>query len=403
VIVLGFLVRRPLGGQAWHYLQYVLGLARLGHDVYYVEDSQMFEEEPSGWCYDPDGDRWIDDPSGGFDFTAKIFDHLGLAERWAFYDASAARWHGPAASRMPELCRTADLLLNVSAVNPLREWLVDVPIRVFVDTDPVFTQVRVLGNPWRIRLAQQHNVFVTFGENLPAGKSNVPDDGLTWRATRQPVVLEAWPVTAGPASGPFTTVMTWDPYSAEEHRGVRYGLKWESLSRYVDLPRLSGQRMEVAVLGTIPGPVDMREFGWSLREGGGPRDPWEYQAYIRESKGEFSVAKEGYVVGRSGWFSERSAVYMASGRPVVVQDTGFSDWMETGRGVLAFSTPEEAAAYLEEVSRDYDRHCRAARTIAEEYFSAGRVLSRLIETADDVVQRGTRERSSAGSRDRQSS
>jgi hypothetical protein len=182
--------------------------------------------------------------------------------------------------------------------------------------------------------------------------------------------------------------MQWESYPAREYRGKRYGLKAASFEPYVALPRSTGPLLELA-LGTPSAPRDLlRTNGWSLRD---PldvtRDPWTYQRYIQRSKGEFSVAKHGYVTARSGWFSERSAAYLASGRPVLAQETGFSDWMETSSGVAAFETPEQAVAGLHEVSRRYEFHCNAAREVAQEYFDSGKVLSRLIELSGSAEAR----------------
>jgi hypothetical protein len=377
VIVLGYLVRGPLGGLAWHHLQYVAGLARLGHDVTFVEDS---DDYPS--CYDPGRDAIGTDPSYGLRFAAAAFGRLGLAGCWAFHDAHASRWLGPAGERARDLFRSADLLLNVSGVNPLRPWCLEVPARVLVDTDPAFTQVRHLTDTNALALARGHTAFFTFGENIPAGRSQVPADGLPWRPTRQPVLLGEWPVTPGPAGGRFTSVMQWESYPAREHAGRRYGPKADSFAPYLDLPARAGAVFELAV-GSPSAPRDvLRARGWQVRD---PRpvtrDPWAYQEYLRTSKAEFGVAKHGYVAGRTGWFSERSTSYLASGRPALVQDTGFTDWLDAGAGVIPFRNPDEAVAGVEEIGRDYARQCRAARAVAEEFFDARRVLSELIERA----------------------
>jgi hypothetical protein len=374
VVVLGYIVRGPLGGLAWHHLQYVMGLARLGHDVYFAEDSDDYEG-----CYDPSRGVMDADPAYGLAFIDRVFRRLGLGERWAYHDAHAGRRHGPAACFLEELGRTADLLLNVSGMNPLREWSRKVPCRALIDTDPVFTQVRHLTDAPARAAAARHTAFFTFAENFGRPGCTVPADGFAWQPTRQPVVLDAWPVTPGPEAGRFTTVMQWDSYAAREHGGRHYGMKSESFRPYLDVPRSAPGRFELA-LGSVGAPRELlRAHGWQVSD---PlvvtRDPWTYQEYLRNSRAEFGVAKHGYVVTRSGWFSERSAAYLASGRPVVVQDTGFSAWLPTGSGVLAFREPEEALAAIDSVNCDYETHCRAARALAEEYFDAGTVLPRLL-------------------------
>lgn len=375
IIVLGYIVRGPLGGMAWHPLQYVMGLASLGHDVYFVEDS---DDYPS--CYDPARGITDTDPTYGLQFATRTFERIGLGDRWAYYDAHTSRWLGPYADRILDICATADLLLNLDGVNPLRPWLMKIPARAFVEGDSVFTQIRHLTVPAARNLAWQHTAFLSCAENIGLNRSSIPNDGLPWQATRQPIVLDAWPVTLAPASGKFTTVMQWESYPAREYGEVRYGMKSDSFGPYMDLPRRTGSILELAVSGSSTPTALLHNQGWVVLDPP-TQDPWTYQRYIQQSKAEFSVAKHGFVVSCSGLFSERSACYLASGRPVVIQDTGFSDWLQTGAGVIPFSTPEEALAGIEEINSRYEFHCQAARAIAEEYFDARKVLPRLIEYA----------------------
>lgn len=377
VVVLGYLVRGPLGGLAWHHLQYVLGLRALGHDVYFVEDS---DDYPS--CYDPARAAVDTNPDYGLAFAARAFGRLGLGERWGYYDAHTARWAGPLAPRAREVCESAELLLNLSGVNPLRPWTERVPARAFVDTDPAFTQIRHLTEPRARALAAAHNSFFTFAGNVGRDGCLVPADGFAWQPTRQPVHLDAWPLTPGPAGGSWTTVMQWDSYRAREYGGRRYGMKSDSFGAFVDLPARAGPVFEIA-LGSETAPRGLlRAKGWRLLDPlAVTRDPWSYQEFVRASKAEWSVAKHGYAASRSGWFSERSAGYLGSGRPVLTQETGFSDWLETGAGLFAFETPEEVLAGMADIEGDYPRHCRAARALAEEFFDARKVLKSLIERA----------------------
>ena len=377
IVVLGYIVRGPLGGLAWHHMQYVLGLARLGHDVYFIEDS---DDYPA--CYDPARDTVSTDPTYGLKFIDDAFRRLNLDGRWAYHDAHAARWHGLATARALDICASADLLLNLSGVNPLRDWLTGIPARAFIDTDPAFTQIRHLTDDAAHALAAQHTVFFTFAENIGRRGSLVPADGFSWQPTRQPVVLDVWPVSAGRSAGKWTTVMQWDSYRAREYEGKHYGMKSDSFVEYAELPARVGGIFELA-LGSPTAPRELLESkGWRLRD---PlevtRDPWTYQQYIRDSKAEWSVAKHGYVASRSGWFSERSAAYLASGRPVLTEETGFSEWLRADGGLLAFGTLEEALDGIEEINRRYEFHCRAAREVAAEFFDARRVLSHLLERA----------------------
>jgi hypothetical protein len=328
------------------------------------------------------------DPAYGLNFVARTFQRVGLGECWAYHDALGEKWYGPAANRVDELSRTADFVLNLSGSNMLRAWVMRIPSRVYIDTDPAFTQLRHISNPsWRDR-AMQHTAFFSFGENIGQVGCNFPDDGFAWRATRQPVVLDAWPVTPGPAAGSFTTVMQWDNTLQDvplEYDGRRYGRKADSFTAYHDLPQRSGARLELALGGSDAPRNELAASGWVIRD---PltvtRDPWSYQQYIQASRGEFSVAKQGYVVTGSGWFSERTACYLASGRPALVEDTGFSNWLPCGTGVIAFSSLDEALGGLDAINSNYDMHCSAARETAEQYFDAGRVLTELISCIMDA-------------------
>lgn len=375
IIVAGYIVRGPLGGLVWHHLQYVIGLRRLGHDVYFIEDS---DDYPG--CYNPETYATGVDAGYGLEFARRVFARHGLADRWAYHDAHASRWEGPRAADAEALCRSADLLLNLSGMNPLRPWLADIPVRALVDTDPAFTQIRHLTDPEARAQAARHTHFLSFGENIGQADCSVPDDGLPWRATRQPVVMDLWPVAPPCDAGAFTTVMQWDSYHARDYGGRRYGMKSASFDGYFDLPSRTGERLELAIGSPSAPREELLRCGWHVRDSlDVTRDPADYQRYLRESKAELTVAKHGYVISRSGWFSERSACYLATGRPVVAQDTGSSRWLDTGAGIMAFTSPGEALAAIDDVATNYRRHCRDAAEIARCYFDSDAVLSRLLE------------------------
>jgi hypothetical protein len=373
IVVLGYVVRGPLGGMSWSDLHYLLGLRDLGHDVWFLEDS---DDYPS--CSDPVAKTIGTDPSYGLRFASELFSRTGLGDRWAYHDAHTRTWHGPGSDAVRGACRDADVLLDLAGVNPLRPWLEEIPHRVLVDKDPVFTQFRHLADPSARARAAAHTAFFTFGENVAA----LPDDGFPWRATRHPIWVEGWPLAPAPRDGRFTTVLQWESYAAAEHDGLRYGRKAESFAPFLSLPERLGRRFELVVGGPNV-PRDLLESsGWIVRD---PlevvADAWAYRRYVQGSRGELTVAKEGYVTARCGWFSERSASYLATGRPVVTQETGFSDVLPNGLGLLAFSTLEEAVAAVESVDREYTPHCHAARELALAHFDARPVLASLLERA----------------------
>jgi hypothetical protein len=379
IIVLGYIIRGPLGGMAWHHLQYVTGLAKLGHDVFFIEDSDDYAS-----CYNPLLNTMGIDPSYGLEFADQSFRRLDMENRWSYYDAYSGNWLGPLGDRAAEVCRSADVVLNVSGVNPLRSWTGNIPVRVLIDTDPVFTQVRHLTDPLALRLAQEHTAFFSFGENIGLPGCTVPVDSFPWQPTRQPIDLEAWRQHPPNSQGAFSTVMQWDSYPAREYQGQVYGMKSSSFMPYLDIPQQVQQTIELALGGSNAPRHLLSANGWTVLE---PQvitnTPWSYQQYIQRSKAEFSIAKHGYVVSKSGWFSERTAAYLATGRPAVVQDTGFTRWLDHGLGLIAFSTVAEAIHGIKEINGNYDQHCKAARHLGATYFDAREVLSSLIERAHD--------------------
>jgi len=372
---MGYVVRGPLAGPTWHHLQYVLGLRDLGHDVWYLEDSDDFP-----MCYDPERQEVGTDARYGLAYATRVFERLGLGDRWAYHDAHSRRWEGPLGAKMLDIAKGADVLLNVSGVNPLRPWLEGVFARAMIDTDPVFTQIDFIEDASKRARALGHQHFFTFGECIGKPSCSMPDDGLPWQPTRQPVALHAWPVAPPRPEGLYTTVMLWDSYDPREYRGRHYGMKALSMEAVFDFPHRLGRRFELTLGGLTSPTQRLLDAGWLLRDPiATTRDPWVYQEYMHLSKAEFSVAKHGYVVSGSGWFSERSCGYLASGRPVVTQDTGFSRFLPVGDGLLAWSAPDDALAAIAEVDARYEHHCRAARELVEACFDARAVLARLLD------------------------
>jgi len=370
IICSGYLVRYPLGGMSWHHLQYLVGFQRLGHQVFYFEDY--------GWpssCYDPVSNDMTSDPGYGIAYVQNLFQQHNLADRWC-YLAEDGTTYGMPRQQLAQLLSQCDVYFNLSNINWIPE-LKECRRRALIDTDPVFTQIGAhgLGGP----LSSYHALF-TYGENVHRPGCSMPTGGAHWLPTRQPVVLELWPVERGHPSAPFTTIMNWSAYGEREYGGRIYGQKDREFKPFFSLPRDLGELMEIA----INAPEAIREQlingGWRLAD---PRevtrDPSTYQQYLKSSRAEFSVAKHAYVSTRCGWFSDRSSGYLAMGRPVIVQDTGFSDFLPCGAGLLAFRNPDEAIFSIRQLNDDYDSHCQAARAVAEVYFDSRRVLSNLLE------------------------
>ena len=374
IVLLGYLVRGPIGGMAWHHLNYLIGLRQLGHEVLFVEDS---DDYPA--CYDPRTHAVGTNPDYGIAYADRVFQRLGMGNDWAYHDAHQSAWLGPAAKHAVQFCETADMALNISGVNPLRPWLMGIPHRVLVDTDPGFTQVKGLICADFRALIERHTAHFSFGELIHSGSTGVPNDGIVWHATRQPVVMDQWPFD--PQGGRrFNTVMQWQSYPPVEYNGQFYGTKKESFTLIEELPQRISTELEVALGGASAPRERLRTAGWRLRDPiEAAPDPWQYQQYIQQSRGELSVAKHGYATTRCGWFSERSACYLASGRPVVVQETGFSDFLPTGCGLHAFETEDEAVDAILKIDSNYPAEASRAREIAHAYFRSDLVLHGLLE------------------------
>ncbi|HXI84231.1 MAG TPA: glycosyltransferase family 1 protein [Verrucomicrobiae bacterium] len=379
IVVTGLVGQYAFGGVAWDYLQYVEGFRQLGHDVYYLEDTEM-------WPYDPIKDTISADASYNVNYLRGVMEKLGLADRWIYRSAPDASYHGQTEAAAKEICATADLYLNVSGCGWLRPEYLSIPCKVFLDSDPMFTQVAlVLGKQDVIDRIRAHNKHFTFAENIGATDCRIPTTGFDWIPTRQPIVLGWWELPAEPPRDVFTTVMNWVSYKSCEYSGETWGQKDVEFLKFADLPGRTPQKFEIA-MGMGPGmkrPTAMlQQKGWQIIEPAEHLpDPWTYREYLRRSKGEWSVAKEGYVKSRSGWFSCRSACYLALGRPCVLQDTGWSNIYPTGHGLFAYQTIDEALAGVEAVSADYAAHSRAARELAGQMFDARNVLADLITRA----------------------
>jgi Glycosyl transferases group 1 len=380
LVVLGMMGRAPFAGQTWLYLNWLRGLAALGHDVYYVEDDTV-------WPYDPLQNQVSDDCRYAVEHIASSLQAVGL-DRWAFRlaDREGACW-GMAPSALAELYQGCDALLNVVGATDLREEQLRAPFRVYVQTDPVTAELRLAGGDEHTAAAfANHHVIASYGENYGALDCGVPLGGRRYVFTRQPVDLELWPETFTPQARYFTTVGNYRQEGGDvEWRGSTYRWsKHHEWERFIDLPeRVVGQEFELALMHCARRDRERLELdGWHVTS---PQrmslDPFgAYRHYIACSRGEFTVAKDQNVRLRSGWFSERAVCYLASGKPVVTQDTGFSAVLPTGEGLFAVADVEDAARAIEAINADYRRHCEAARAIAVEHFDARRVARRLLDS-----------------------
>jgi len=385
IVLAGYLVRNPLGGYAWQAAHYLLGLRALGHDAWFYEDTGHYAP-----AYNPLTNEFGERYEHGVRAAGDFLGRLGFGERWVFVDTTRGIEHGPAAGRAGELLREADLLLNLAGVNRIPPERRAGRPAVYIDIDPALTQIKAAEGDALLRaILDEHAHLFTVGENIGTERSPLPTAGYTWHPTRPPVVLDQWmdqSTGAGPPGAAYTTVGTWDAVGRDvAFRGETF--RWRKRTewlRCLELPSQTGATFEVAMnVESVPGDAELlRAHGWRIAD---PRavsaDPWRYRDYIRGSRGEFTVAKELNVRLRSGWFSDRAACYLAAGRPVVEQDTGFGDVLPLGPGVHAFRTPEEAAAAVRAIEADWGRASAHAAAVARDWLAAERVVGALLATA----------------------
>ena len=375
ILIAGSLAQRPgHGGHAWVFLQYLLGLRRLGWDVLFLDEIQP------EMCVDAQGRACSPGQSWNLRWFVDLMQRFGLGESFSLSLGRGEQVIGLPRAKVLERVKASAAVLNVMGYLSDPAILAAAPRRVFFDIDPGFGQMwRALG---LADVFAGHDDFVTIGENVGLPGCEVPTCGLRWITTPQPVVLEHWPATPD-QTGHYSSVASWrGPFGPIDYQGRRYGLRVHEFRKFLALPQRTGQSFHVA-LDIDPAETGdlalLQQNGWVLDD---PRtaacDPWAYRDYLQRSRAEFMVAKNLYVATRGGWFSDRSICYLASGKPVIAQDTGFRHRYPGQHGLLLFSTLDEALDAVAAVEGDYPRHAQAARGIAEEHFDSDRVLTKLL-------------------------
>jgi hypothetical protein len=406
-IVLGAgLARRPMnGGGPWEKLQWVFGLRRLGFEVYLVD--QISRES----CFDAAGAGASFESSLNLAYFREVVEMFGLHGRAALIYGDGEAVEGATQQELFERAEAAELLVNFSGKIGWDPLVRRFRRKAYIDTDPGFTQFSGVPASGDSTLAG-YDAYFTVGENVGHTGCSIPTAGIDWRPLRPPVALSEWPVSKNGDPGRFTTVATWRgrPFGSQEYGGRKYGLKADEFLKFVELPERTEQAYEIALNLDAPKPLLpdgpyppllepgandevelLRQHHWQLVD---PRvatpEPLAFQRYVQQSGAEFSAAKGIYVETGSGWFSERSVCYLASGKPVLVQDTGFGRTIPVGEGIVPFSTLEQAVKGARRIARDYPSHCEAARRMAEEHFDSDKLLGRMLDEAG--VGRGMAER-----------
>jgi hypothetical protein len=376
LIVLGNAACEPYPGVAWQVAHYVVGLSRLGHDVHYFETS-------SSWPYDPQRQSRVNDSNYAVSYLSGLAERFGFGDRWAYRRSySDKAWFGMEKSKAEELLAHADAVLSITGSTRLAEEGLKVGRLVYVGTDPVIHEVLYEQNQPDIRsLVDEHHDVVTFGENIGTPHCPLPPLPRLRARTRQPVVCDFWDNPVPPTRG-FTTIGNWKQTGRDsEFRGENYGWsKDREYRKFIGLPLRTEEQIELATTISQLGPEDqilLTENGWRLEDSISLSGS-SYRDYVAGSRGEFTVAKDANVRLHTGWFSDRSACYLAAGRPVITQDTGFGTVLPLGEGLFAFQTEEDILTAFDAIRSDYGRHCRAAQQIAQESFRAETVLAKLL-------------------------
>lgn len=360
------------------HMQIAAGLRRLGHDVYYFETT-------SSWPYDPVRGSHVNDSDYALPYLKHVAQSFDLGGRWAYRRSYSDKvWFGLSRSKAEALLAHADAVLNIAGATRFAEEGLRIGRLVYFGTDPGHHEIAFAKGDENVRtLIEEHDDYVTYGENIGTPDCPIPPLPHFRARTRQPVLLDLWRNRA-PSKQAFTTVGNWKQAGRDVDFAteIYHWSKHHEFLKFIDLPERVGEPVELAT-GLTHLSIDERQLleshGWRLLDAHPfTIDPWPYRDYIRSSRGEFTVAKDLNVRLRSGWFSERSACYLAAGRPVITQDTGFGKFIPTGEGLFAFNRIEEIVAAFEALRTDYEKHSRAARAIAEEYFRAETVLGKAL-------------------------
>lgn len=395
IVVAGTLASDPYAGMAWMNMQIVVGLIRLGHNVYYFETTSI-------WPYDPELEMRVDNTNYSIPYLKRVTEKFGIADRWAYRSSFAKNkeWFGLNKTKAEDFLANADLVFNISGATRFAKDGLKVGRLVYFGTDPVYHEIRYeQGDKLTKIIIDAHDDVVTYGENIGNADCPIPPLPRLKAKTRQAVLTDLWR-NGEPTKKEFTTVGNWKQGGRDlVFNGEKYfWSKHYEFLKFIDLPQRINQPIELAMNLVKPESIKhgsgtnvpalgladneynlLTSNGWKLTDAPSfTTNPWSYRDYIINSRGEFTFAKDQNVRLRSGWFSERSACYLAAGRPVITQDTAFGCSLPTGEGLFAFNTMEEIIAAFDAINSDYKKHSKAARDIAEEYFKAETVLEKLL-------------------------
>jgi len=373
IVISGYMIRHPMAGLHLADFHYLLGLSRLGHEIIYIEDS--------GWpesCYNTIEQTYSSDPTFGLQSVRNLFAAFNVDIPIYYVDVENEKTYGAELSVIEDHLRSCDVWINVGGVCTMPQFEL-CQRRVLVDMDPLFTQLgQFAGGPLDF-----YDVYFTYGTNIGKADCPIPTNGIDWHPLFPPVVPDVWQAAGGDSSArDLTTTASWTSYGSIEWEGRSYGQKDQEFLRFIDLPQHCEQNLSLALSGE--GEVIREKFrsrGWTIIDAATVSNTLDsYMGFITNSAGEFSVAKNAYVATHSGWFSDRSVCYLAAGLPIVIQDTGVGDSVETGTGILTFSNLEEARDAILDLQNNYQQHSKRARELAYDVFSTDVTFPKMLET-----------------------
>jgi hypothetical protein len=374
IIVGSYLVRFPLGGYISWVLQCLVGFQRLGHEVYFVEKA--------GWensCFNPVNNTMGDDCLYGKKILKEILSQFHLEGNWCFVDINN-QYHGLTQKQIENLFKSADLFFDMGTHGTWSAEAQSCNLRVLIDGEPGTTQMKMEKSLASGETLPEYDFYYTVGRNIGKENCTAPTAGKQWRHTVWSVNADLYPQQSVPSNSPFTTVMSWQAHQPLVFEGQTYGQKDIEFAKFMNLPGSTNAELEIAVAGENIPYEELKQNGWSVKDSHSISLTLDsFNQYILKSKGEFTVCKNVFVRTNSGWFSDRSAVYLACGRPVVMQDTGFSKLLPCGHGLFAVRTTAEAASAIEEINGNYESHSKRAREIAYEHLDALKVLAKLLD------------------------
>ena len=374
ILISGPIIKYPWGGLLQYWLAWIAGIRNNGHQIFYVEDSKW-----ENACYDVPQRMMTDDPSYGITFLARELATHGLEHNWCFIDYQGLH-HGMSETRFREVVARTDVLLDLEYDTTI-PGVAGVPMRVYLDGEPGWVQYRIKKN-WidEGRELPHYDNYLTLGMNIGTPAAKAPDLGVNWTRTFPPVLIDGRPVPPADPNAPFTTVLKWQANPVFEYDGIVFGMKDREFDKFADLPRHVNDVMEIAASGHNLPKDRIRSHGWSLKSADDiTTSVSNYRQYIAASKGEFAFVKNAFVETNCGMFLERSGYYMQSGRPVVLQDNGWSRYIPTGEGLFAVNSLDEAIAAIESINTDYPHHCKRAREIVHDMLDANKVVGKALE------------------------